>query len=135
MKIQHKLQMLALLSSKHTSRSKKESEKSTFCHIFDLTEYLKKLLQHIINLNVWQILCLLYFLLSLKSQVIFTFVTSQFGPTAFQRLGNPCVKILPYWTAMTLSVSGNIDAVPKESTADLCQVFDEYSLQLRYHYF
>lgn len=69
--------------------AKRNQKKSTFCNIFDLTQYFKNLLQHIINLNVLKILGPLYFLLSLKSQVIFTSVTSQFGPVAFQRLGNP----------------------------------------------
>lgn len=93
MKIQHKLQILALLSSKHTSRSKKGiRKKALFIIYLTWLSILKNLLQHIINLNVLKILGPLYFLLSLKSQVIFTSVTSQFGPVAFQRLGNPCVN-------------------------------------------
>lgn len=135
MKIQHKLQMLTLLSSRHTSKKQKESEKKILSvNIFDLTQYFK-LFPHIINLNFLQILCLLYFLLSLKSHVTFTSITSQFGPAAFQRLGSPCGKMLPYWTALNLSISGNIDVGPTKSTADLCQVFEDCSLQLSYHYF
>lgn len=68
MKIQCELQMLALFSSRHNSKSEKEPENYFLLYIW-LKLAFKKLFQPIINLIFYKNF-LLYFLLSLKSHVI-----------------------------------------------------------------